>query len=169
MSSLNGINITQPARSRNQHQNLIHQYINNDNIIKNEGYIDSIKDISNIRILSLNVKGLDPWKYEKMERFLESCEKYQIDAMLLNEVNVKWTSSNLDKMEQQIKRLGRESMISAADSTRWSNASNNYLPGGVLSVFKGKIRALVNENDIEKSKLGNWISAPMQHNGKKRS
>ena len=65
MSSLNGVNITQPARSRNQHQNLIHQCINNDNIIKNEGCIDSIKDISNIRILSLNVKGLDPWKYEK--------------------------------------------------------------------------------------------------------
>ena len=36
-----------------------------------------------------------------------------------------------------------------------------------MSVFKGKIRALVNENDIEKSKLGNWISVPMQHNGKK--
>ena len=90
-----------------------------------------------------------------MGRFLESCQKYQIDAMLLNEVNAKWTPTNLDKIEQQIKRLGRESMICAADSTRWTNAPNNYLPGGVLSAFKGKIRSLVNENEVVKSKLGN--------------
>ena len=67
------MNITQPVRLRNQRQNLTHQHTNNDNMIRNEGHIDSIKDICNIRIMSLNVKGLDPWKYEKMERFLESC------------------------------------------------------------------------------------------------
>ena len=72
MSSLNNINITQPVRLRNQYQNLIHQYTTNNGIIRNEEYIDSIKDNCNIRIMSLNVKGLDPWKYKKIERFLES-------------------------------------------------------------------------------------------------
>ena len=142
MSSLNNMNIAQPVRLRNQHQNLTHQCTNNDDIIRNEGCIDSIKDICNIRIMSLNVKGLDPWKHEKMERFLESCQKHQIDVMLLNEVNVKWNPANLDKMEQQIKRLGRESMTCAADSARWLNAPNNCLPGGVLSAFTGKNRSL---------------------------
>ena len=38
----------------------------NDIEIKNEGYIDPIKHSNNIRIMSLNMKGLDPLKYKKI-------------------------------------------------------------------------------------------------------
>jgi len=49
--------------------------------------------------------------------FIESIEKYQIDVVLLNETNVKWTLSNKDKMENVVIRLGRETTIYAADSS----------------------------------------------------
>ena len=99
MSWMNEGDYEQPERLRHNH-NLIHQYLINDIEIRNEGYIDSIKDTNNVRIMSLNVKGLDPWKYEKMERFIDSCQRIQIDVMMLNEVNVKWIPANIDKMEQ---------------------------------------------------------------------
>lgn len=66
-----------------------------------------------------------------------------------------------------MKRLGRETSVYAADSKSWKLTNNNYLPGGVLSVFQGKIRSLINEEEVEQSKVGNWIAIPIQHNGKK--
>ena len=106
----------------------------NDIEIRNEGYIDPIKHSNNIRIMSLNVKGLDPWKYEKIERFIESSNQNQIDIMMVSEVNVKWNPVNLDRMEQQMKRLGREATVYAADSLSWASTLNNYLPGGIISI-----------------------------------
>ena len=47
----------------------------------------------------MNSKGLNLWNYECVEMFIESIEKHQIDIMLLNETNVKWIPSNIDKME----------------------------------------------------------------------
>jgi len=103
MSSSSQRNENQPERQRNQ-QSLIH-YISRDNEIKNQGYIDSSKLSSCMRLLSMNARGLDPSNNVKMEHFIESVDKYQIDMMLINEVNMKWTPSNLDKMENKMKRL----------------------------------------------------------------
>ena len=117
--------------------------INNE--IKNEEYVDSNKLSNNIRLLTMNSKGLNLWNYEWMEMFIESIEKYQIDVMLLNETNVKWTLSNKDKMENVVKRLGRETTIYTADSSLWTSTKSNYLPRGVLSIVRGKARPLVQE------------------------
>ena len=46
------------------------------------------------------MKGLDLWKYEKIERFIESINRNQIDITMLNEVNVKLNPANIDKIEQ---------------------------------------------------------------------
>ena len=86
-------------------------------MIRNEGYIDEIKNISNTRILSLNLRGLGPSNNSKIEMLLEACCKYQIDIILLNETNTKWTTINLDKIEKRFKELGRETLIIGADST----------------------------------------------------
>ena len=66
-----------------------------------------------------------------------------------------------------MKRLGRETSVYTADSKSWKLTNNNYLPGGVLSIFRGKIWSLINEEEVEQSKVGNWIAIPIQHNGKK--
>ena len=79
--------------------NLISQYIIRNNTIRNEGYIDRNKLITNIRIVTLNVNGLDPQREGKMYQFINSIEKYQIDMMLSNKVNVKWTPANIDRFE----------------------------------------------------------------------
>ena len=48
-------------------------------------------------------------------------------------------------MEHRLKQLGREIMIIGADSNQWDINRKEYLPGGLLSVFLGKSRALIKE------------------------
>ena len=58
MSIMNEENREELERRR-KHQNSILQYMINDIEIRNEGCIDPIKYSNNIRIMSLNIKGLD--------------------------------------------------------------------------------------------------------------
>ena len=164
MSSLNREFRSLPERSRQN--NLISQYMTRDNTIKYEGYIDKNKININMRIITVNVRGLDPKNEDKMHQFITSIEKYQIDMICLNEVNVKWTPANIDKFERKVKVLGRETMVTTADSTVWSVSKDSYLPGGVANIMRGRYRALIDENSIQRGKLGNWVAMTMKHNGK---
>ena len=86
-------------------------------MIRNDGYIENVKNTSNTRILSLNPRGLSPSNDSKIEMLLEACCKYQIDVILLNETNTKWTTINLDKIEKRFKELGCKTLIIGVDST----------------------------------------------------
>ena len=88
MSRLEENNVRLSERVRNQ-QMSIRNYVRMNTEINNEGYIDENKMPTNIRFLALNIKGIDPESIVKIERFIISIQKYQIDMMLLNEVNVK--------------------------------------------------------------------------------
>ena len=134
--------------------------------IQHSGYVDQTKASENIRILSLNPRGVNPWNNYRMEMLIESCKKYQIDILLLCETQVKWTAQNIDKMEHRLKQLGREIMIIGADSNQWDINRKEYLPGGLLSVFLGKSRALIKEQEIYKSKRGNWMAVKLNHKRK---
>ena len=89
--------------------------------------------------------------------------KYQINIILLNETQVKCTLKNIDKMLQRMKSIGREAAIFAADSEQSNLAKNIYLLGGLMSIFQGKIRLLINEK-VERGPLGNWMAIKLQYN-----
>ena len=57
--------------------------------IYHRGYIDNIKMKTNTRILLLNSYRYRPSNNEKINMLIPSCQKYQIDMYLLNEVNTK--------------------------------------------------------------------------------
>ena len=75
-----------------------------------------MKNLTNTRILSLNPRGLGPRNESKMQMLLETYSKQQIDIILLNKTNAKWTTCNLDKIERKFKELGRETTVIRADS-----------------------------------------------------
>ena len=54
---------------RNSQRNQMHRYVQKENNIVNEGYIDNSKMPENIRILVLNPNGFDPWNDYKMNLF----------------------------------------------------------------------------------------------------
>jgi len=57
--------------------------------IQHLGYIDRQKISRNIRILLLNLKGINPWNEYKMNLLKEAIYKYQVDVLLLNEIQSK--------------------------------------------------------------------------------
>ena len=124
-----------PERRRN-HQSSMMNDIRNNTIINKEGYIDQNKLTTNMRFITLNARGLDPSNNIKIERFTKSIQKYQIDMMLINKVNMKWTPTNVDRIEQKLRVLGREIKVVPVDSSVWSVSKKNYLPGGVLTVIR---------------------------------
>ena len=86
--------------------------------------------------------------------------------MLLSETQTKWTPSNVDRMQQRISQISREAVVIGADSRQWDVTPRQCLPGGILSIISGKCRSLVNENEIFKGDLGNWMAIKMHHKGK---
>ena len=123
----------------------------------NEGYVDSIKMIYNVQILVLNPHGFDPWNDYKMNLFQEAIERLNIDIILLNEINLKCNTINRNKMIQRMKKLGRETKLFISDSEEWNTTKYNYLPGGILTVIRGKVAPLIQEDEIHYGKLGNFI------------
>ena len=50
-------------------------YLIRNNDIKNYGCIDANKSNENMRILTLNLRGISPWNNHKMNMLIESCER----------------------------------------------------------------------------------------------
>ena len=119
-----------------------------------------------MRILVLNSKGLNLWNDYKMELFINSCKKKQIDAMLLSETQTKWTPHNIDRMQQRIHSISRNAVVIGADSKQWDVTPRLFLPGRILSIITQKGRSLINEKEIHKGELGNWMAIKMKHNSK---
>ena len=65
-----------------------------------------------------------------------------------------------------LKRENREVKVTGCNSSMWMLTANNYLPGGLLTIIKGKCRAILQENQIVISQLENWIITTFNHNNK---
>ena len=160
-------NLLMPERVVRLRSPLIHQYMNQQiNYIRNEEYIDNIKEGYNTRILSLNSRGLCPGQDNKIQMLIDSYNKYQINIILLYKTNIKWMTNYLDKMEKKIKSLGREIMLIGADTKSWGTIKKEYLPGELLTIIRGKCKALVQEDSIKIGYLGYWIVVKFKYTEK---
>ena len=81
------------------HQTRLTQFVQNQQQIMHQGYIDTIKLNENTRILSFNPNGINTWDDIQTTMLTQAFEKYQIDIVMLNETNIKWNPRNLDKIE----------------------------------------------------------------------
>ena len=88
MSDSENRSVPRPERFRH-YQYQIHNYLRRSTEIRNKGYINDTKMITNVRILSLNPRGIDPWNEYKSNMFLEAIEDNHIDIIMLNETNMK--------------------------------------------------------------------------------
>ena len=70
--------------------------------IKNRGCVDKNKYKENTRILSININGLNLKNDEKLDQIIESCQKLQVDTIFITEPNIKWTTSNRDKIQKKM-------------------------------------------------------------------
>ena len=91
-------------------------FIEYGNAIRNRGYVDKVKLKENMRIVTLNIKGCQMKSNQRIREIRESIEKHQIDVALFSESNTKWNTRNCDKVEKEIKQLGKGTMSIAVDS-----------------------------------------------------
>ena len=94
----------------------IREYFQEEDEIKNAGYIDERKMCGNIRILALNPNGYKPNDIVKMSHLMTAIKNYEIDVVMMNETNTKWDTVNISKMERRMKRVSRGAQIITADS-----------------------------------------------------
>ena len=147
--------------------NNINNYFENNEEERNNGAVSLIKETKNVRVLSINPHGCVPNNRSKMEMLKEAIRKLQVDIILMNEVNTKWNTLNISRLERHVREVDRESNIVVADSGEWETTPGDYLPGGVMSVILSKCCPLINKKEIKKGRLGNWIAIPLQHKGKR--
>jgi len=114
-SNTNESSVNQPEdsnrviRNRNQmnHTSLrnptLGDYFRNNEDIRNKGYVDNVKLQGIVRVVSVNTRGCSPTNERKMNQLKEAVEQYDIDVLLLNEVNTKWNTVNISRMERIIK------------------------------------------------------------------
>ena len=69
--------------------NNINHYFENDEVMRNRGAINLIKEPKNMRLLSINLHGCVPNNEAKMGMLKEAIRRFQIDIILMNEVNTK--------------------------------------------------------------------------------
>ena len=96
-----------------------------------------------------------------MNLLKEAIHKYQVDVLLLNEIQLKWILVNEDKMNQELKQLGREMKAIGADTKKWEVAPNTYLPSSIISALRGKAKSLMVEELVYKRRLGNWLAVKL--------
>ena len=60
-----------------------------------------------------------------------------------------------------MKAIDRESAIFTADSAEWDVTPNDYLPGGICSIFFSKSSPLIESKKVVKGRLGNWMAVSL--------
>jgi len=74
---------------------------NNINIdLQNQGYIKSIKQKQNIRIMAVNPNKFGPENKEKLEMMCQIVKELEIDMVLLSAPDRRWTTSRIEKLAQ---------------------------------------------------------------------
>ena len=148
----------------NQIQSIRNYFNQESSNMNNNGYIDNVKAHGNARILSLNPYGCRPFDSSKMCMLKQAISRLNIDIILMNETNTKQTSTNISKIEQEIRYIERAPIIITADSKESETIPADYLPEGLLNVILSKYSSFIQRNKIAKGRLGNWIAFSMQHN-----
>ena len=138
---------------------MIRNYFNEETvIINNNRYIDSTKAHGNVRLLSMNPHGCRPFNSSKMHMLKQSIRRMNIDIILMNETNMKWTSTYISKIEKEMKEIDRVPIVLTSDSKEQETTSSDYLPGRVMNVILSKCSPIFQQNNVTKGRLGNWLA-----------
>ena len=89
----------------------IGDYFRRNENVRHKGHVDSIKLGGIVRLASVNANGCSPTNERKMHQLREAVENYGIDMLLLNEVNAKWNTVNISRMERILKNINQATKL----------------------------------------------------------
>ena len=88
----------------------------------------------------------------KIHQLNKAIKNYEIDIVMLCEVNTKQNTVNISRIERKMKQIHRAAQVIEADTGEHTVTNNDYLPGGLLNVIFNKCGPLVQKNKIRKGK-----------------
>ena len=129
-------------------------YTNQADEIKNRGYLDSEKRQGMTRLLNININGFQSNHNEKITQLTQFYIKYQVDIIIITELNIKWTTKSCDSIKGKLKSLGWILELIVADSKAYTIVEKDWLQGGTVMIIIGNILTLIQNDDIKIDKLG---------------
>ena len=102
-----------------------------------------------------------------MNQLKAAVEKHDVDVLLLNEVNAKWNTVNISRMERLIKKMNRAVTLIENNSKQHHVTNKDYLPGGIMNILFQKCAAMSQKKKIVKGRLGNWCAMPLEYDRKR--
>ena len=119
-----------------------------------------------VRLASVNTNGCCPNNERKIHQLKKAIKTYDVDILMLNEVNTKQNTMNISRIERKMKQIHRTVKIVENDSGQYHVTNNNYLPGGLLNIIFNKCAPIIQHKKITKERLGNWSAIALEYNGK---
>ena len=90
---------------------------------------------------------------KKMNILNKAIKDYDIDILMLNEVNTKWNTVNISRMERKMKWVYRTVKIVENDSGQYHMINNNYLLEELVNAIFNKCVPIIQKDKITK---GRW-------------
>ena len=78
----------------------------------------------------------------------------KIDGILLSSPDRKWTISRIEQIKRKFKKVNKEIIVIASDSSQPARIEKGYLPGGTISILMGRLVRLKLNGYKKKDELG---------------
>ena len=140
---------------------------------RNEYFGDKLttKPNGNLRIISLNINGLDLGKGE--HSLLQLCPNLQdkgVDLLCLTETNVNWQRHHLvQRFSTTLKTASPKQKISLCTSNSSLPWNSNYKPGGTTIIALGNISSTIITKGEDPHGLGRWTTVTLLGKHNKRT
>ena len=72
----------------------------------------------------------------------------------MSKVNIKWTTSNIERMKRKLIVLNRNIEMITTDSSNHDLTNYEWLPGGLMTAFWGPIVSVLDTTKITINKIG---------------
>ena len=131
--------------------------------LKNQWYVESIKQENVVRILALNPRGFGPKNKEKINMLKKAMVEWKIDVVLMSSTDRRWTEMKLDQMKKQMRSVNKNVEIIASDSREKTRNEDGYLPGGIMAIFIGKIAGMIAKEHNKKDTFSRWTSTRIEN------
>ena len=102
--------------------------------IKNEGYIENVKDLDIIRFFYVNPNGFGVDTRDKIELLLKHKETYDYNGIFMSSPDRRWSNISRDRLIHNFKGIGTNIQINTSDSKKLNIGEKDWLLGGTISV-----------------------------------
>ena len=90
-----------------------------------------------MRIFTVNPHGFGPEDKEKIDNLRKKANTNSIDCLLFSLIDRIQNTTNKSKIKRKLQSINQNKEINTADSGRYEEVKNQFMPGGIMSMIFG--------------------------------